>query len=151
MTMRALALDPAARFSSAYEMALALEDAIRPAPREDVAIWVKNAGGERLVERADLVSKIVALGASKQHASESEPPTLIRGEAGRIALVANLTGPARDSVVRVARTGGTIQVPLAHPPPNDGEHILEVHVAGESAPQRFRARVAGAPGSNGFR
>jgi serine/threonine-protein kinase len=49
--MRGLARSPDARFATALEMALAVEDAVRPAPAEDVARWVEVHAGRAVAAR----------------------------------------------------------------------------------------------------
>ncbi|HEY6464086.1 MAG TPA: protein kinase [Polyangiaceae bacterium] len=58
VVMRALDRDPAKRFATAREMALALERAIRPATQSEVGDWVEATGGAALATRAERIAAI---------------------------------------------------------------------------------------------
>jgi serine/threonine-protein kinase len=58
LVMRGLARDPAERFATAQEMALALERAMPRAPVIDVAGWVNGTCRDSLARRAEIVSRI---------------------------------------------------------------------------------------------
>ncbi len=58
VVMRGLSRDQSLRFSSAAEMASALEAAAGVASSREVAAWVKEVGGETLATRARLVAEI---------------------------------------------------------------------------------------------
>jgi serine/threonine-protein kinase len=58
VVMKGLARDPDARWSSAREMALALEAVIDPAPPREIGAWVEAIAGEALEWRKDLVREI---------------------------------------------------------------------------------------------
>ncbi|MEO6420601.1 MAG: serine/threonine-protein kinase [Polyangiaceae bacterium] len=60
VTLRALARDPAVRFSSAREMANALEANVRLAPPTEVGGWVAGLAADALASRAGRVSKMEA-------------------------------------------------------------------------------------------
>lgn len=53
LVMKALDRDPVRRWSSAREMALALETVLAPAPSDEIGHWVRAAGGERLARQAE--------------------------------------------------------------------------------------------------
>lgn len=57
VVMRALSADPAARFQTATEMAVALEAAAPMATQREVAQWVQSLAGDRLATRAQLVAE----------------------------------------------------------------------------------------------
>jgi serine/threonine-protein kinase len=65
IVMNGLALDPANRFASAHDMALALE-AFGTAPVSEVSAWVQAIGRERLSERSQRIAQI-----ESQFASDS--------------------------------------------------------------------------------
>jgi serine/threonine-protein kinase len=65
---RGLAPRPEDRFATALEMAEALERAVRPATRAEVAAWVEELAGDVLRERAGYVAEV--------ERSESEPTVL---------------------------------------------------------------------------
>jgi tRNA A-37 threonylcarbamoyl transferase component Bud32 len=56
VVMRALAEDPAARFASAHEMAIAIERAVTPSPISEVSAWVDEWADEALLHRQALVA-----------------------------------------------------------------------------------------------
>ena len=58
IVMRGLSTDPAARWSSAHEMALALERALPAAPSREVGAWLQELAGEELAARAQRVREI---------------------------------------------------------------------------------------------
>jgi hypothetical protein len=58
VVMKALAREPERRFSTARQMATALEDSARVAGASQLAAWVEELAGPRLVERSRLVGEI---------------------------------------------------------------------------------------------
>ncbi|MEJ7730617.1 MAG: serine/threonine-protein kinase, partial [Polyangiaceae bacterium] len=60
VVLKGLARDPAARFPTAREMALALEGALAPAPAHAVGDWVDRTMGDVLRLRAELIACIEA-------------------------------------------------------------------------------------------
>ena len=60
VVLRGLSRDRSARFSTAKEMAAALEDAITPATAREVGEWVQAAAREALTARAALIATIEA-------------------------------------------------------------------------------------------
>lgn len=58
VVMRALQRDPALRFQTAREFAVAVERAIAPATPSEVGDWVRDIGGPSLVERVERVAAI---------------------------------------------------------------------------------------------
>ena len=56
--LRALAMDPADRFSTAREMALEIERKLVPATGSEVADWVEHIASEVLITRATMVAEI---------------------------------------------------------------------------------------------
>jgi serine/threonine protein kinase len=57
ITLRALAREPSERFSSAREMASAIESALRVASQSEVADWVQQVAGAKLAQRAALLRR----------------------------------------------------------------------------------------------
>jgi serine/threonine protein kinase len=85
--MKSLARNPAARFSSALEMAQAVLAAVRPATPTAVADWVSSLGGAALAQREERARQIDGMAAAGK-ASGATPPKP-RGWAKRVsALVA---------------------------------------------------------------
>jgi serine/threonine-protein kinase len=74
VVMKGLTRDPAERFTSAREMAVALEAATDVAPPREIAEWVESMAGAALAQRARLLESIERTGAA--------PPT--SGERTRI-------------------------------------------------------------------
>jgi hypothetical protein len=60
VVMRGLERDRSARFATAREMALALEDALPPATAAQVGQWVEQGASEELEKRAKIVAQIEA-------------------------------------------------------------------------------------------
>jgi serine/threonine-protein kinase len=58
LVLRGLSRSPAARFASAEEMALALEQAVPPASPREVSVWLHSLAGEALAKRAALVTEM---------------------------------------------------------------------------------------------
>ena len=80
IVMRGLAVDPAKRYPTAQEMAVAIERAFRPAPAADVGAWVEELAEASLSERvallADLesVSTVSGVEAARAYASRLSVP-----------------------------------------------------------------------------
>ena len=58
VVMRGLAVDPAQRYPTAREMALALEQAIGPGSPREVGHWVEQFAGQSLARRAERLAEI---------------------------------------------------------------------------------------------
>ncbi|MBS2015939.1 MAG: serine/threonine protein kinase [Deltaproteobacteria bacterium] len=71
---KGLAKDPKARFATAREMALALEDALASAPARQVAAWVERCASDALADRAKLLAEVDRV------ASEERPSGATRVE-----------------------------------------------------------------------
>lgn len=56
LILRGLSRAPSARFASAAEMALALEQAVPPATAREVSAWLQSLAGDALAKRAALVT-----------------------------------------------------------------------------------------------
>jgi serine/threonine-protein kinase len=88
LVMRALAVDPKARFATAREMAEALDHCMRPASANQVAEWLESMASASLRARSEVVSEI------ESHSGEtgqSEVRKLI--EFGPDALLTGESGP----------------------------------------------------------
>lgn len=79
VVMRALALEPAQRFQSAKDFALALEHALPPASPRAVAEWVERVAGAGLAARAARVTAIES--GSESVPEERLPPPSSRDQA----------------------------------------------------------------------
>jgi eukaryotic-like serine/threonine-protein kinase len=92
VALRALARDPAARFQSAKEMALAIESAVAVAPPVEVGAWVAETAAEALRERAEAVARV-------ERAAEGAPGLAARGGAvGRAATPPRTRRPRRGNL-----------------------------------------------------
>jgi serine/threonine protein kinase len=58
IVMRGLARERTARFETAREMALAIEEAVAPATAAQVGLWVEHSAGEMLAARAAMVDEL---------------------------------------------------------------------------------------------
>jgi eukaryotic-like serine/threonine-protein kinase len=76
IVMRGLARDPASRFETAREMALALEKALPPATSSQVSEWVETIANDVLVMRAAQVAEIESSSAELARTSATAPPEL---------------------------------------------------------------------------
>ncbi|MBX3216242.1 MAG: serine/threonine protein kinase [Labilithrix sp.] len=85
IVMKGLDRDPANRWSSAREMAVALENVLSPAPPREIGEWVRETAGEMLAWRIELVHRI------ESETSTSIPPPMRTDSQGPI--------PVRDSGV----------------------------------------------------
>ena len=74
VVLRGLTRDPSKRFSSAREMALALETAVRLATSTEVGEWVSRVAGAALAERARIVAEIERAGDAGIRLGSSAPP-----------------------------------------------------------------------------
>jgi serine/threonine-protein kinase len=84
VVLRALSRDPDARYATAQEMALALEEACLPAPARHGARWVEELAGPALRTRADMVRAVErAAGAVPQ--LDEEPDIASRSGAQRVS------------------------------------------------------------------
>jgi serine/threonine-protein kinase len=78
VTLRALARNPAERFQTAREMAIALERCLRPATPSEVGEWVESLAGASLHRRAERMAQIESLTAT-QVALDPSPSRVIDG------------------------------------------------------------------------
>jgi serine/threonine-protein kinase len=103
MVLKALAMDPAARFSSAREMAVVLERALPPGTSSEVAEWVEAIAGDVLHTRAAVVSAIESSASLQSEPREGHVQSVLQA---KLSLEAEPSG--RRSV----------------PPSPDGTHVL---------------------------
>jgi|GEM_PF-781830 len=96
---RALEKNPANRFPSAREMALALERAIVPAPASAVAAWVDRLVGEKLEARAAKLLQIEQAVLEPTDPFEFSAPTVAEPFRGPFATASEgaAHGPAADT------------------------------------------------------
>jgi len=132
VVMKALAKAPEQRFSTAQEMAKALENALPPATPREVAAWVQGLAGVALKERADCISRIEgsfggktpslspfpAASAAAQGAPAEPPddlPTRIltspASSPGRDSTPSSLSSPGRDSIPSTPSSPGRDSAP----------------------------------------
>ncbi|MCA9590455.1 MAG: protein kinase [Myxococcales bacterium] len=104
IVMRGLERDADKRWSSALEMATALEKLLPPAPPREIGAWVEATGGEALQWRSELVAEI------ESETSMSMPPAM------PVSLRVDSPGPIdlRSGVV------GTPGVEIVAGPPSSG-------------------------------
>jgi serine/threonine-protein kinase len=166
--MRGLSRDPAERFETAHEMAVAIESAVvLPSPRE-IGAWVERVAGDVLRERARVLARIEAEHPSAPSLPPPAVPTPVKEGRGRalsvgIALIVVLVvlllafWPPAAPAVSETPAGPAFfppeaSAPLAHPPPvvstptaSDAPADASTDVAPEAAspvpagdPRRFR-------------
>lgn len=91
VTMRGVARDPAERYSTAREMALAVESCFTTASAAEVTAWLEKVAASTLSERAAIVARI--------EAEERAPQTL------------------PESLAEIGPSRGSVTVPVRIPPP----------------------------------
>jgi serine/threonine protein kinase len=97
LVLRGLNPDPTSRFSSAREMARALQKIVAAAPASDVGDWVAATAGSTIASRAE-----------------------------RVASIERSTQNASDESIRTAISGvETVRPPLHGPAANDGSILIE--------------------------
>lgn len=88
IVMRGLARDPDARFDTALEMAIALEDLRLAATAREAGDWAKRRGGHKLVARKRLIDAVDELSA-------------LNSTVMRAAIDSSLAPPGEDATARV--------------------------------------------------
>jgi serine/threonine-protein kinase len=114
VTQRALHTEPSGRFSTAREMALAIERGVSPAPPSEVAEWIEKFAGESIASRRRLVALI------ENQTSSSKPgaSTLMRWlGAGRKDQRPRQRAPADSSAKLDPRSSGRVRPEDVLPPP----------------------------------
>jgi serine/threonine protein kinase len=94
VVMKALAREPERRFSTARQMAMALEEAGRVAGASQLAAWVEELAGPRLVERSRLVGEIER-GRSTEPDAKSEV-VAVSGVVGPHTVVSTIVSTSRS-------------------------------------------------------
>ncbi len=98
IVMRGLAHDAELRYSTAEQMAQALEQAVPPATARQIAQWVTGLAAESLRERAKLVARAEATPTT----SGDEPSLPISGIAPRSRLQGAIEAPSQVSTISVS-------------------------------------------------
>ena len=99
VVMRGLDRDPAKRFETAHDMAVALERCLAPASAAEVTHWLELAAGPALTRRAAAIAAIER-GAADGSTSPSMPPSNVDGpvpptaDASSISVVSGVTAGA---------------------------------------------------------
>lgn len=123
VVMKGLARDPAARFETAREMALALERAVPPAPAHAVGEWLERTAGELLRARASRVARIEGAGEDGQATAQSPQIEVTVTHAVTPAVAAPHTGsmatPVRLVPAPPPRTSTARMPVVAAPAPLD--------------------------------
>jgi serine/threonine-protein kinase len=106
VVLRGLARDPADRWATAREFALALEKCARVAPASEIGDWVQGIAGEELARRANRVADIERGSVRVPAADESGPDAVAeatRDSSGvRIGEIAEL--PSQVSSISVSKS-----------------------------------------------
>lgn len=119
---RATAPDPADRFATTREMAMALEEAVRPALARDIAAWLHDVAGDRIERLAETMKRIEGdgqLAPASSRSSMSRPPSgTIRVAAGSITRTGGMASsvPSPSSVFASLQPSATTEAPLAPAP-----------------------------------
>jgi eukaryotic-like serine/threonine-protein kinase len=149
IVMKGLARDADNRWSSAREMAAALEAVLAPAPAREIGEWVHSVGGDALDWRQELVHRI------ESETSSSIPPPMGRRDspAGPIEVTSGVVPTdgedARAQAVTISNEDGTsgderetLLGPSARAPaPSIADVYVEVPVA-LAPPPRSRFGLA---------
>ncbi len=124
ITLRGLEREPEARFATAEEMALAIEDAIAlPRPKE-IGVWVSRVAATSIFSRAEIVREVERESLPMQPASRTDPAlraALEEAERRRnvTELPTDIGRPSTGSGEVQAQHGMSVppSAPLAFPPP----------------------------------
>lgn len=112
MVLRGLARDPAARYETAREMALAIEQTIGLASPSEVGEWVESVLGEELQRRAQTIAEIEV--ASLQPPSVSRIEDVRRSAPGELHSQVSSISVSRPAVsVRPPRTLSAARVTVS--------------------------------------
>jgi serine/threonine-protein kinase len=141
VVLRALARDPEARFSTALEMAEALQAALQPASRQEVGAWVEELVGDVLARRAEALPpqdgprdsppRERALSARPGDSAPPPPPSV-----SRVRRVPVASEPTSTKTVTSAR--------LSEPPPALREPVKPPEPPEAVAPPRSSRLFVGA-------
>ncbi len=108
IVLRGLQSSASARFTTAGEMADALEGAVPPATPSELAAWVRSLSGEALDRRAAKVNAAMKQVASKARASWEQKRRRVIAAASGAAMVCAV------ALIVVASTGSTTAAPPPH-------------------------------------
>lgn len=98
--LRALAPEPAQRHATAHEMALALDQAVPPAPAAEVAAWVERLAPDALLRRAQAVEALErSPSVSGAYLAVPAPPPASSGRVEALSTGSELRGPSSLAVV----------------------------------------------------
>jgi hypothetical protein len=76
--MRGLERDPEKRYATALEFAIALEEAVRPAPARTIGAWMRQVAGENIAKRAAVLADVERSGPTPPPSpSEHSLPQLV--------------------------------------------------------------------------
>jgi serine/threonine-protein kinase len=96
LTLRGLSRDPADRFATAQEMALALEDALPPVAPSRIGAWVQATAPKTLDDRRERVAAIESHSSMDvARVGDPSPALGARQPATAVVPAASLEGPAR--------------------------------------------------------
>jgi serine/threonine-protein kinase len=113
IVLRALERDPAKRYATALEMAIALEDAVPLATPRKVGEWVHDTVQDRLVQRASKVAVVESSVPNLTEVSEPTPPAFASSATPTVAAVVPARVeplPKRSSVPVVLLLFGVIAI-----------------------------------------
>jgi serine/threonine protein kinase len=128
VVMRGLARDPKDRFATAKEMAIALEQAMRPAPQSAVGEWVESVAHETLAQKATILAQL-GTGASLNVAVSSGFPAAANvasnPQSGRVSTLPEpVTVPPVPPDVLAQRQQESFRRMNAHPPPPQKDRLF---------------------------
>lgn len=124
VVMRGLQRDRDARFGTALEMAVALENSLSVAPKHEVGAWVEGAAAKALAERAEIITEIEG-GATLSNAQlvlpsrASTPPASANRASSPPTTADRSSSPPAEGQTLVATSltnAETRYAPLSHPP-----------------------------------
>jgi serine/threonine-protein kinase len=104
--LRALARDPAARFSSAQEMSVAIERCVPPASVAEVAAFVQDTAAEGLAQRARWVWEIESQARARVH-----PASLLEALGSSVTRLSPLERPTVGHVAPAQQTSVSFSTP----------------------------------------
>ncbi len=134
IVMKGLDRDATKRWSSAREMAVALEKVLAPAPAREIGEWVRETAGDLLAWRIELVHRI------ESETSTSIPPPM--------RLESPLPMPARDSgVVRSPGGQQADAIDAADAVPEDERATLYRPATDDASTENLGAEYGGEPRS----
>jgi serine/threonine protein kinase len=128
VTLRGLEMDPAKRYATAREMAIALERAIGLASQREVSEWVERVAGDVLAERAlrikeiesrstvstpqpGLVSELIATARNAEQQAEAATQFYQSGSSSQVSGVSLQDPPSQPSALHSAITAPEYPVP----------------------------------------